>query len=146
MNTSAEQDTQLENVLLQNQYLPLYEELSFMMNYGDIGGVEVVFLPWICLFRACGKHKYATCMTQLLHDLYSVYPEGLRYVQCSVVTRSVLTGRASCSHSKTIRMNILVNPSGKPGRFRGVDWVIEVLNLYIKVRYSSAVACGHFSY
>ncbi|TFK95976.1 hypothetical protein BDV98DRAFT_516712 [Pterulicium gracile] len=125
MNTSAEQDTQLENVLLQNQYLPLYEELSFMMNYGDIGGVEVVFLPWIRLFRACGKHKYATCMTQLLHDLYSVYPEGLR---------------------KTIRMNILVNPSGKPGRFRGVDWVIEVLNLYIKVRYSSAVTCGHFSY
>ena len=29
-------------------------------------------------------------------------------------------------------MNWLCNPSGKPGHFRGVDWVVERLNLYIK--------------
>lgn len=30
-------------------------------------------------------------------------------------------------------MNILVNPSGKAMEFRAVDWVVELLNLYIKV-------------
>lgn len=30
-------------------------------------------------------------------------------------------------------MNILVNPTGKRGRFRGVDWWVEHNNLYIKV-------------
>jgi hypothetical protein len=29
---------------------------------------------------------------------------------------------------------MLVNPTGKPGKFRGVDWVIELHNLYTKVR------------
>ena len=29
-------------------------------------------------------------------------------------------------------MNWLCNPTGKPGQFRGVDWVVERLNLYIK--------------
>jgi hypothetical protein len=28
---------------------------------------------------------------------------------------------------------MLVNPTGKPGGFRGVDWVVELLNLFTKV-------------
>ncbi len=28
---------------------------------------------------------------------------------------------------------MLVNPSGKPHEFRGVDWVLELMNLYTKV-------------
>ena len=30
-------------------------------------------------------------------------------------------------------MNILRNPTGKKGRFRGVDWIVEHNNLYTKV-------------
>ena len=30
-------------------------------------------------------------------------------------------------------MNILINPSGHPGKFRAVDWVVELLNLFTKV-------------
>ena len=32
-----------------------------------------------------------------------------------------------------VRYNMLVNPTGKPGKFRGVDWVEEsMINLYTK--------------
>ena len=31
-------------------------------------------------------------------------------------------------------MNILVNPTGHPGKFRAVDWVVELLNFFTKVR------------
>ncbi|TBU51030.1 hypothetical protein BD310DRAFT_835544, partial [Dichomitus squalens] len=34
---------------------------------------------------------------------------------------------------QAIRMNILVNPTGQPHEFRAVDWVIELLNMLIKV-------------
>ena len=30
-------------------------------------------------------------------------------------------------------MNILINPTGRPGKFRAVDWVVEHLNLFTKV-------------
>lgn len=40
---------------------------------------------------------------------------------------------------KAIRYNILVNPSGKPHQFRAVDWVLELINLYIKVRVSHCI-------
>lgn len=30
-------------------------------------------------------------------------------------------------------MNILINPTGRPGRFRAVDWAVELLNLFTKV-------------
>ncbi|KAF8228539.1 hypothetical protein L208DRAFT_1290894 [Tricholoma matsutake] len=29
---------------------------------------------------------------------------------------------------------MLVNPTGKPGKFRSVDWVIELHNLYTKMQ------------
>lgn len=35
---------------------------------------------------------------------------------------------------KAIRMNILVNPSGKKRKWRAVDWVVEHNNLFTKVR------------
>jgi hypothetical protein len=36
--------------------------------------------------------------------------------------------------SKAVRYNVLVNPTGLPGKFRGVDWVEEsMINLYTKV-------------
>ncbi|KAL6308380.1 hypothetical protein BKA93DRAFT_815411 [Sparassis latifolia] len=95
-------DGQHENILVMHQYLLLYEELSYAMNAGDIGHVETLFPPWIALFKAKGKHKYGNYMLRFMTDLQFVYPEGLRHA---------------------IRYNIL---------FRAVDWVVELLNLFIK--------------
>ena len=87
--------------------------MSYAMNAGDIGRVETLFGVWIYLFRAMGKHKYATHMIKFLTNIHFVYPEGL---WCA------------------IWYNILVNPTGKPNTFCGVDWVVELLNLFTKVR------------
>ncbi|CDO74560.1 hypothetical protein BN946_scf184987.g1 [Trametes cinnabarina] len=110
---SNRRDKVKENTLRTLNYLLLYEELSHAMNNGDIGRLETLFLPWIQIFRSVGKHKYANHTLRFLHALYFIYPDGLRQV---------------------IRYNILVNPTGKPKAFRAVDWVVELLNLYIKVR------------
>jgi len=90
----------------------LYEELSYALNSGDIGRVETCIVAWILIFKATGKHKYATQMTDFLYNIHFTYPEGLR---------------------KAIRYNILVNPTGKKGKFRAVDWCVELNNLFIKV-------------
>lgn len=37
------------------------------------------------------------------------------------------------SLSRAIRLHMLVNPTGKPHAFRGVDWVVELMNLFTKV-------------
>ncbi|KAE9405875.1 hypothetical protein BT96DRAFT_811690 [Gymnopus androsaceus JB14] len=39
-----------------------------------------------------------------------------------------------------IRMHILVNPTGKAGKFRGVDWWVEHNNLYLKRIYAGKFA------
>ncbi|KAI0683413.1 hypothetical protein BC835DRAFT_1295982, partial [Cytidiella melzeri] len=78
---SADQrDKQHENTMRCHHYLLLYEELSYAMNAGDIGRVEILFQPWIQTFKATGKHKYANRMLLFMHQLYSVYPSGLRWV------------------------------------------------------------------
>ncbi|KAM6490409.1 hypothetical protein JOM56_004349 [Amanita muscaria] len=105
-------DQQHENVLIQHQYFLLYEEISYAMNYGDIGRVETLFMPWIWIFRSCGKHKYATELRRYLENIHFIYPEGLR---------------------KAIRKNILCNPTGKEGAFRAIDWLVELNNLFTKV-------------
>lgn len=74
----ASRDQQRENMLLMHQYFLLYEEISYAMNVGDIGHIETLFLPWIYLFRATGKHKYANQMVKFLTDVHFVYPKGLR--------------------------------------------------------------------
>ena len=76
----GERDKQRENTLLRGRYFLLYEELSHAMNYGDIGRVEDLFIPWIYIFRGCGKHKYATEMKRYLENVHFVYPEGLKYI------------------------------------------------------------------
>ena len=71
-------DEQRENILLTHKYFLLYEEMSHAMNYGDIGRLETLFPAWIAIFKATGKHKYATYMTQLLSNLHWNYPKQLR--------------------------------------------------------------------
>ncbi|KZT73987.1 hypothetical protein DAEQUDRAFT_660790, partial [Daedalea quercina L-15889] len=118
-NSPAIRDEQFENTRMRERYFLLYEELTWAMNAGDIGRVEDCFLPWIFIFKGCGKHKYATQMVRFLHDLHFVYPAKLR---------------------RAIRMNMLVNPTGKKYHFRAVDWWVEHNNLYIKRIYG-----GRFS-
>ncbi|KAL1751932.1 hypothetical protein FB107DRAFT_293531 [Schizophyllum commune] len=88
-------------------------QLSYAMNIGDIGRVEVAYAPWAALFKATGKHKYATAMIESLSLLYaSHFPADLRRI---------------------IRYNSLVNPTGVKGKFRALDWVQEDMNLKTKV-------------
>jgi hypothetical protein len=103
------------------------------MNQGDVGRVETLFPPWINLFRATGKHKYAVHMTTFLTDIHFVYPERLKYVCLPSI--SITHPRVLNFHRRyTVCYNMLVNPTGKPGNFRGIDWVEEsMINLYTKV-------------
>ncbi|KIN93625.1 hypothetical protein M404DRAFT_35937 [Pisolithus tinctorius Marx 270] len=106
-----EHDSQFENALLLNKYFLLYEELSYAMNSGNIGRVEASIVSWIPILKAVGKHKYATQMTNFLYNVHFVYPSGLRHA---------------------IRYHILVNPTGRPMKWRAVDWCVELNNLFTK--------------
>lgn len=75
---AADRDQQFENMMLMHQYFLLYEEFCWRTNAGDIGGLEVVLVSWIPLFKATGKHKYASHMTTFLTNVYFVYPPRLR--------------------------------------------------------------------
>ncbi|KAF6764718.1 hypothetical protein DFP72DRAFT_799188 [Ephemerocybe angulata] len=75
----GERDKQLENMLIRQQLFLLYEEITYAMNYGDIGRVETCLVPWILIFIGCGKHKYAAEMTKYLENVHFIYPKGLRY-------------------------------------------------------------------
>jgi len=90
-----------------------YIELAHAMKHGDIGRVEATFLHWALVFKSVRKHKYATYLIKLMVDMKYVYPEPLK---------------------RAIRMNWLVNPTGCKDGFRGVDWVVELMNLYTKAR------------
>jgi hypothetical protein len=108
-----ERDQQNENVLQMHQYFSLHKELLFAMNFGDIGRIETLFPTWIYIFKAVGKHKYASHMQKFMTDLHFVYSTPLRYA---------------------IRYNILPNPTGKEGKCRGVDWIVEqMINLPTKI-------------
>lgn len=72
-------DKQSENMHLRRRYFLLYEEMSYAMNFGDIGRVETLFVPWIYIFLGCGKHKYAAEMRRYLKNIHFVYPKRLRY-------------------------------------------------------------------
>ena len=61
------------------------------MNIGDIGRLKQCLLPWILLFKATGKHKYATAMEKFLVETHFECPEGLHHA---------------------IRYNMFVNPTG----------------------------------
>ena len=67
----GERDQQLENMMLREEYFLLYEEISHGLNHGDIGRVEMCFMPWIFIFAGCGKHKYAAEMKRYLEDITS---------------------------------------------------------------------------
>ncbi|KAM6489479.1 hypothetical protein JOM56_015036 [Amanita muscaria] len=109
-----ERDQQFENAILMQQYFLLYEEFTYALNHGDILRLERALILWIPLFKGAGKHMYASAMEEFLVDTHFVCPERLRHI---------------------IRYNLLVNPTGKAGKFRGTDWCVELQNYHIKVNY-----------
>lgn len=74
-----QRDKRFENQTLRNRDELLYIDLCHAMNAGDIGRVEASFLPWIYMFKATGKHKYASQITKFLTNLQFNYPEDLGY-------------------------------------------------------------------
>ncbi|KAL4245543.1 hypothetical protein ABKN59_010509 [Abortiporus biennis] len=111
LNSVHNHDKQYENSLVINQYYLLYKELSYAMNIGDIGRVELSFAPWVFIFRAIRKHKYASAMVSHITNVFYHFPKGLK---------------------KAIRYSILINLRGLKDTFRAVDWVVELNNLYTK--------------
>ncbi|KAF8993894.1 hypothetical protein BDQ17DRAFT_1194111, partial [Cyathus striatus] len=101
-NDPQARDKLFENQILRNRDELLYVELSHAMNAGDIGCVEASILPWVHMFKATGKHKYASQMLHFMINMRDVYPPELQRI---------------------IRMNWLCNPTGKDHGFRGVDWL-----------------------
>ncbi|KAG1850877.1 hypothetical protein F4604DRAFT_1592699, partial [Suillus subluteus] len=77
-------DKRFENQVLRNRDELLYIDLCQAMNAGDIGRVEASFLPWIYMFKATGKHKYATQILHFLTNLRYNYPGELRCVTYEV--------------------------------------------------------------
>ena len=74
----TERDQQFENQTIRNRDYLLYVDLCNAMNAGDIGRVEASFLPWIYIFSATGKHKYASQLARFMKNLHEVYPPALR--------------------------------------------------------------------
>lgn len=102
-----------EDVVYRNQRLLLrdlilYDEISLAMNTGDIGRLEDVIKIWIYMWKGSGQIKYSKEMHQFLTDLEYNFPPDLAHA---------------------VRMGWLVNPTGKVGCWRGVDWVVEYNNL-----------------
>lgn len=73
-----ERDEELENNMGFNIYSALYEEMSYAMDHGDIGRVEMCLIAWAPLFEAAGKKKYAHHTIKLVHDLNHVFQPRMR--------------------------------------------------------------------
>lgn len=114
---TSNRDLQYENTLLRLDYFMLYEELAYSIRSGDVGRIETCLRRWIPIFRGVGKHKYAAMLLDFLLDVHFVYPEPLR---------------------RAVRYNWLCNVKGTENTFRGVDWLLEVNNLYTKVIYGGS--------
>ncbi|CAG8519930.1 15485_t:CDS:2 [Acaulospora colombiana] len=112
----ATEDAIFDNQCILLRDLLFYTELCHSMNTGDVGRLEDILPTWIFIWKGTRKHKYATYLHRFLYDLEYNYPPDL---------------------AQLIRLNWLVNPTGKPFAFRGVDWVVELINLYIKVVFGS---------
>lgn len=93
----------------------LYRELTHARRHGDVGRIEDTYTPLISMFISTSKHKYARALFRHIITLRRVYTEPLAHA---------------------IRMNCLINPTGKPDGFRAVDWQVERNNLSLKVIHS----------
>jgi hypothetical protein len=106
-------DLKFQNNSITLTCLLQYIELAYAMKHGDIGYVEATFLHWTLVFQSVRKQKYATYLIKLMLDMKYIYLKPLKHI---------------------VHMNWLVNPTGWKDGFYSVDWVVKLLNLYMKVR------------
>ncbi|KZS95038.1 hypothetical protein SISNIDRAFT_408834 [Sistotremastrum niveocremeum HHB9708] len=106
--------------VFENNQLWFRDILTYIEHYkagkaGDIGRLLDTLVPASFIFKAAGKHKYA------VHTLrhYAFLKHGCPPDVARVVMQSWL-----------------VNPTGKPDGYRGVDWLVERNNLATKSIYS----------
>ena len=101
------------NQVLFNCDAMYYQILVHAMSHGMID----VLSFWVPVFQACGKHKYATHLAQFSFQLKHL-PMALR--------EAVMSCWLCC-------------PSGKEGGFWAIDWLVELMNLYMKVQHSNLI-------
>ncbi|KAJ3555015.1 hypothetical protein NP233_g12305 [Leucocoprinus birnbaumii] len=106
-----ERDKRFEVTAAYHREFLLYEETVHAMNYGDVGRLDSCLPDWMYLFMGCGKAKYAMELRRYLENMYIHYPKPLVHA---------------------IRYSSLCNPTGQKGKWRAIDWLIELNNLYIK--------------
>ena len=97
----------------------IHTDLYHSIKLQDVGRVCLAVYHLVFIFAATGKHKYASHMTRVLNNIAYVFPGPLR--------EAFLTSWT-------------INPSGKLLGGRGVDWLVELFNMYLKVRTSTI--CG----
>ena len=81
------------------------------MNHGMVDVVIDVLSFWVLIFQACGKHKYASHLQNYLFKLKH-YPDPL--------------------HEAIMRC-WLINSLGDADGFQAVDWLMELMNFYVKM-------------
>jgi len=102
-----ERDEQLENSIGFNIYSALYEEISYAMDHGDIGRVEMCLIAWAPLFEAAGK-KYSHHTIKLVHDLNHVFPPRMRKAGVMLLSSSaklsthIAAVQSACISSSTL--------------------------------------------
>src|SRR5258708_13875991 len=104
-------DQHQNNQILFNREAMYHCILVHAMNNGMMDIVLDALSFWIPIFHACGKYKYASYLANFLFCLKH-YPAPLRQAMLKCW---------------------LCNLSGKPKGFRPIDWLVELMNLYMKV-------------
>ncbi|KZV83226.1 hypothetical protein EXIGLDRAFT_684099 [Exidia glandulosa HHB12029] len=107
----AQRDGQFENWQLFLQISFFDQIFDYAVKSQDVGRVLISLCDLTFAYQGAKKHKYAFQMMQTLVLLAYVCPEPLR--------RAFLT-------------SWIINPTGKPMGGRGVDWLVELFNLYLK--------------
>lgn len=127
----GEGDAVFENASLFLRDALISREFNDAIKAGDSGRVILVLKLWALSFRGNGRTKYAYEMLHLIHNLTSVWPKPIRFVNSVTYSRGVKV----YSRGRNIVMkNWLLNPSGLPNRFVEMDLAQEHLNLRVKVQ------------
>ncbi|KZV83790.1 hypothetical protein EXIGLDRAFT_305487 [Exidia glandulosa HHB12029] len=107
----AQRDGLFENWQLFLQISFFDQIFDYAVKTQDVGRVLISLCDLIFAYQGAKKHKYAFQLVQTLILLAYVFPEPLR--------RAYLT-------------SWIINPTGKRMGGRGVDWLVELFNLYLK--------------
>ncbi|KZV86385.1 hypothetical protein EXIGLDRAFT_622052, partial [Exidia glandulosa HHB12029] len=113
----AERDQNQENMKLYLAHMFVHTDLNYSIKIQDVGRVVQAMCVLIFIYAAAKKHKYTAHMLRVLVNLAYNFPPLLK--------EAFLT-------------SWIINPSGKPHGGRGVDWLVELYNLYIKVVHSGS--------